>query len=263
MADTKRRKGRRLGPFRLGREYRDDAALDFTRLGPFYEARNVRTGAPSWVLLPGPHVRWKPTGNWTVRATCNASPFYVALEVERSPTRSSLKDLGQLMDLLTSVSLRAKYIGRMRRHLTSGARRQKRREEGLTLLACGFAAGLAVLGLFLGVRFWRASPEAPASPKPATAGVALQAVAESQATSLAAKFEEGASSIAYPMPDKPFSNQSKAPCEEDEVQINGGCWVELAKRPPCAKQHAEYRGKCYLPVSAGPKIPREPRSIQP
>lgn len=46
-----------------------------------------------------------------------------------------------------------------------------------------------------------------------------------------------------------------------EVEINGGCWVELARRPPCYGKQAEYRGKCYLPVSARSRDTREPRSL--
>ncbi len=49
-----------------------------------------------------------------------------------------------------------------------------------------------------------------------------------------------------------------------EVEIHGGCWVELAKRPPCYENQAEYGGKCYLPVSARSRDKkREPQSLQP
>ncbi|HYO55216.1 MAG TPA: hypothetical protein VEU50_20720, partial [Archangium sp.] len=62
---------------------------------------------------------------------------------------------------------------------------------------------------------------------------------------------------------KPFIDQAKAPCipNEGEVEINGGCWVELAKRPPCYEKHAEYKGKCYMPVSASSRGTREPQSL--
>jgi hypothetical protein len=48
-----------------------------------------------------------------------------------------------------------------------------------------------------------------------------------------------------------------------EVELNGGCWVALEKRPPCYDDQAEYQGKCYLPVSARSRKPREPQSLQP
>jgi hypothetical protein len=72
----------------------------------------------------------------------------------------------------------------------------------------------------------------------------------------------GPAVIAYPLPEKPFSDQAKAPCHPnlDEVEINGGCWVTLERRPPCRDNQAEYQGKCYLPVSARS---RKPQSVQP
>ncbi len=56
---------------------------------------------------------------------------------------------------------------------------------------------------------------------------------------------------------------NKASCipHEGEVEINGGCWVALEKRPPCFNSQAEYKGKCYLPVSARSRNTREPRSL--
>ncbi|HEX5751764.1 MAG TPA: hypothetical protein VFZ09_36430 [Archangium sp.] len=267
MADTKRGKVRRLGPFRLGRVHENVDVLEFTRLGPIYEARNERTGAAAVVLVPGPHVGWKPTEDWTVRATCSASSSYVALEVEQGPSRSQLKDLSKLLDLLTLASLRMKYMAPVQRHLTSGARPPKRkaaaRRRGWPVVAYGLAVGIATLVLFVGVDSWRAKTGAPKGTQPVAAGVAVQAVVENRAPTLADTIDEGASIIAYPLPGKPFSDQAKAPCEDDEVQINGGCWVELARRPPCSKNQAEYEGKCYLPISARSRKPRQPQSLHP
>ncbi len=71
--------------------------------------------------------------------------------------------------------------------------------------------------------------------------------------------------LAYPLPAQPFSDQAKAPCnpKKGQVDINGGCWVKLARNPPCYEDQAEYQGKCYLPVSARSQKPREPRTLQP
>ncbi len=68
--------------------------------------------------------------------------------------------------------------------------------------------------------------------------------------------------IAYPLPDKPFSNQARPPCRTnaDHVASNGGCWMEIARRPPCHEEQAEYEGKCYIPVM---KAPRRPQSLSP
>jgi hypothetical protein len=71
------------------------------------------------------------------------------------------------------------------------------------------------------------------------------------------------SAITYPLPKKPFRNQAKTPCmpRKGEVEINGGCWIALEKRPPCYEDQAEHQGKCYMPVAERPKP--EPSAIQP
>ena len=96
-------------------------------------------------------------------------------------------------------------------------------------------------------------------------GVVVQVVEESRAPTLVDTGDEGPAGIAYPLPAKPFSDQAKAPCKPNrsEVEINGGCWLALEKRPPCGEDFAEYQGKCYVPVSARSRKPREPQSIQP
>ncbi|KFA93102.1 hypothetical protein [Archangium violaceum] len=83
------------------------------------------------------------------------------------------------------------------------------------------------------------------------------------ATTLVQTEDPNSSGITYPLPAKPFGNQAKAPCKprKGEVEINGGCWVALEKRPPCYDDQAEYQGKCYLPVAERPKP--EPSAIQP
>jgi hypothetical protein len=87
--------------------------------------------------------------------------------------------------------------------------------------------------------------------------------AEINAPRLANVDESYEGPIAYPLPSKPFKDQAAAPCrpKAGEVEINGGCWVELAWRPPCTELQAEFQGKCYLPTSK--KQDREPRSSHP
>lgn len=54
---------------------------------------------------------------------------------------------------------------------------------------------------------------------------------------------------------------AKAPCKpwEGEVEINGGRWVALEKKPPCLEYQAEHQGKCYLPALRS----REPQTLDP
>ncbi|WP_276203642.1 transposase [Hyalangium minutum] len=71
-------------------------------------------------------------------------------------------------------------------------------------------------------------------------------------------FPEG---IAYPMPEKPFKEQSKPPCVEGrEEEVRGGCWIPHAKTAPCSRGTAELQGKCYVPVK---KPDPAPTSVQP
>ncbi|QRK08812.1 hypothetical protein JQX13_01105 [Archangium violaceum] len=102
------------------------------------------------------------------------------------------------------------------------------------------------------------------TPRPVTQEVAVQPVVVRPAPVLINKAAVGQRPIAYPLPQKPFTDQAKAPCipNEGEVEINGGCRVALEKRPPCYDKQAEYRGKCYLPASASSRNTREPRSLR-
>lgn len=71
--------------------------------------------------------------------------------------------------------------------------------------------------------------------------------------------------IAYPLPAKAFNDQATAPCASrlGEVEINGACWLELAKQVPCfMESQAEYKGKCYIPVSKL-RPARPPTSVEP
>jgi hypothetical protein len=89
-----------------------------------------------------------------------------------------------------------------------------------------------------------------------------RAIAAHRAPALINKAAVGQAPIAYPLPKAPFVDQAKTPCKpnEGEVEINGGCWVALKKRPPCYESQAEYKGECYLPVSASSRK-REPQSL--
>jgi hypothetical protein len=96
MTDATKKKGGRLGPFQLGRRCKHAAA----ELGHIHEARNVQTGAPAMVMLPGPRPTWRPRKTWQVRASFQATPPFIALEVERAPASGRLAELADLLTLL-------------------------------------------------------------------------------------------------------------------------------------------------------------------
>lgn len=261
MADAKRGKAGRLGPYRLGRRYglMDPEMED---LGRLHEAHNMLTDSPALVLLPGPSASGVPEEDWTLLVKVQASPPYVAVDVKEAPASGEPAELAGLFEVLTRMMERVEWSDETRRHM--------RQQEGRGLrrgVLYGVGMSVAALGLFLLVTHGRTHTESQSGEQHATTGAAVQAVKERQgAPSLVNTGDVGPAVIVYPLPAKPFSDQAKAPCKSnlDEVELNGGCWMELAKRPPCGENYAEYQGKCYVPVSASSRSrKREPQSILP
>ena len=144
---------------------------------------------------------------------------------------------------------------RVRAHLAGGRARRWGRWVPRAV------AGFAVLALGLGV--WMHAASGPKHVEPLSPSVDAQGSVQLDAPKLINTEDSQTASINYPLPKAPFRNQAKAPCKAklDEVEINGGCWVELARRPPCTEDQAEYQGKCYLPVSKDRG--HLPQSVQP
>lgn len=259
MADAKRGKEGMLGPYRLGRQH-ESKGPEMEDLGRLYEARNVRTGAPALVMLPGPSASGEPEEDWTVRVTSQARPPYVAVDVEQAPATGGPAALAGMFEVLTRMMERMEWSDEARGHLMRQPEgRGKRWAAGVVGMS------VAVLVLVLMVAHWRAYTESQHGEQHEASRVAMQVTEESRAPMLVDTGDMDPSVIAYPLPAKPFSDQAKAPCKPNlhEVEVNGGCWLELALRPPCGENYAEYQGKCYVPVSARSRKPREPQSIQP
>ncbi|WP_309892574.1 hypothetical protein [Archangium sp.] len=249
MADAKHGKDGLLGPYQLGRRH-ESRNPELDDLGRFYEARNVNTGKSALVLLPGPSA--EPEEDCVLRVTVRSKPPYVAVDMEQVPATSGPAELAGLFEVLTRMLERVEWSDEMRRHMT---RQSESRLKGWTT----GGVGVALLVLFLVAAHGWAHTESPRGGPHEVGGVAAQA---SGARTLVVTGEVDAAAIAYPLPAKPFSDQAKAPCHPrlDEVEINGGCWVTVERRPPCRDNQAEYQGKCYLPVAA--RL-RTPQSLQP
>jgi hypothetical protein len=258
MADAKRGKAGMLGRYRLGRR-QESTGPELDDLGRLHEARNEHTGAPATLLLPGPSASGVPEEDWTLRVKVRASPPYVSVDLEEVPATCEPAALAGLFEVLTRTMERMEWSDEMRGHL-------KRQSEGRLKRWGAGAVGMSVtvLVLLLLVAHWRAYTERQRGEQHATAG-AVQAGEERRAPTLVDTGDTGPAVIAYPLPAKPFSDQAKAPCKSNlhEVEVNGGCWLELALRPPCGENYAEHQGKCYVPVSARSRKPREPQSIHP
>jgi len=267
MADAKHGKDGRLGPYRLGRRH---GSKD-PEMGRLYEAHNVHTDAPALVLVPGPGEGGAPEEDCQVRVTAQARPPYVALEVEQAPATGGLAELAGLFEVLTRVMERMEWSDEARRHLTHPPEgRLKRWAAGARrVLGKGVNPGVALLivtlVLLMVAAHVGASRESQRGEQHEAGGVAVKVEEDRRAPTLVDTGDVCPMGIAYPLPAKPFSDQAKAPCKlnRSEVELNGGCWLELAKRPPCEEDFAEYQGKCYVPVSARSRKPREPQSIQP
>jgi hypothetical protein len=253
MTATMKKRGTRLGPFQLGRRCKHAAA----ELGHIHEARNVETGASALVMMPGP--RRAPRKNWQVRISFRTRPPFFVLEMEQAPASGSLVELAGLLTLLIAGLDAVGSNARTRAHLTREPMGPWLRRPRVKALA---AAGLAVLAL--GGSFWLGTGSqsmGSSTPPPSAPGLGEWADARLPSGFLSDGPQGSPTGIAYPLPDKPFLNQHRPPCrtKSSHVAINGGCWVELAHRPPC-DESAEYQGKCYLPVI---KTPRPPQSVSP
>jgi hypothetical protein len=219
-------------------------------LGRLYEARNNETGNPALVLMPGPKGDLRAEEHWQVRATANVTPPYLALEVERAPAGGQPRQLTWMLERWAAALVRIDDRPEVRAHLTGGAREPRPHPAG-RLGSPGGALALAAL-LALAVALW---PRTTVHPQEGHSQE-VQSMAEKPIfTGLSDRPVTGLEG--FPMPDKPFAEQKKAPCDAlvGEVELRGGCWLELTRRPPCPKGSAEYQGKCYVAVGAAPRAP--------
>lgn len=234
----------RVGPYRVRRRYRGAGQ----GAGRVYEAVHAETARPAVLAAPGPAEEWKPEAEWTVRASAGLHPPHISLEVEKAPAGGELAELTLLLHRLAGVVSRLEGRPDAAAHLAGRqvvARRQRRPRRVRWLLMSGSLA--AVL---LAVLLWPRHLDAPPSvPELADEGVLTDGAADTDGV------------IGRDLPRKAFKNQKKPPCNPAvETELAGGCWVELAARPPCADELYEAAGKCWMPVLTAP---RQPSSVLP
>lgn len=232
-----------LGPYHVTMRYRGIGG----GLGRLYEARNNETGNAALLLMPGPGGDLRALGDWQVRATANVTPPYLALELERAPESGQAKELTWMFDRWAAALGHIDALPHAQAHLTGGMTEPRKHPRGHFRWRGGGLA--AALLLALAVLLW---------PRPTVRNPpAEHALMEMETPSFAdATSESGASIMGFPMPDKPLDGQKKAPCtERSQKELRGGCWLELAERPPCPRGTAEYEGKCYIAVKAAPPVP--------
>lgn len=258
MSDTPEWDGGQLGPYRVGKRHRGTGL----GLGRLHQAHNTETGAPAVVLMPGRPGDWRPLGGWTVRATSESFPPFLALEVEQAPGNVSgaLQELTMMLQRLSTAMARLEdrpdaiaHLALAGQPLPPEPKPPEPRRRGLLTGAAAFAmASVAAAGVLL----WPRPPE-PIAP---TRAPALAAASLKEPFTFIDMEDGSLPVIGYPMPDGPIKGQRKPPCELPSVEIRGGCWVPLAYKPPCPRSTAEHGGQCYMPVSE--KRP-EPRALLP
>jgi hypothetical protein len=256
MSDTPEWDGGKLGPYFVGKRHRG-AGMG---LGRLYQAHNTETGAPAVVLMPGWPGDWRPLSGWTVRATSEGSPPFLALEVEQAPREDprALQELTMMLQRLGTAMARLEDRPDAYAHLTGQPRlpEQKPPKPHRRGLLTGVAAFAMAAVAATGVLLWPRPPEPTGAKHPP----ALSGAAPKEPVTLINMEDDAPSIIGYDLPDGPFKGQRKPPCKMPSVEIRGGCWVPLEYKPPCPISSAEYESKCYMPVSE--KKP-EPRALLP
>jgi hypothetical protein len=242
-------KGGGRGPFERGGAY-DEVGPD---LGCLHDAWDVETGKAVLQLLPTERVDWRPEGPWKVSLLCEPEPVTVTVRVEDAPASMPVPELADLLVLTGAAVTRVEDSARLRAHLASGQLPPR--------LAGGQHTGHVVaswMGLTLGLGVWLLASLSESQSRHIR-DEATETTSRQEASSLVDQAEAALTAPAYPLPNEPFLHQMAAPCPRRKavVEINGGCWVEIAQKPPCDDtEEAEYQGKCYMPVAKRKKLPQ-------
>jgi hypothetical protein len=248
-------------PFRMGRRYKEVGP----ELGRLYEAWQLGTGLPALMLLPGDRMDWRPEGVWRFEMSCQLEPLSIELALAQAPASAHVPDLVTVLALMKAAVERAENNPRLWAHFERGSSMplEKRipspRLEPHAWRGQALASGV-LFALVLGVclrdtrRLEQSEGHSPGAMDPAAV--------PTDAPDVIGPDESQTKVPAYPLPSAPFRNQAAAPCKtRGEVAINGGCWVELAQKPPCYENQAEHQGKCYMPV--GKPQGRLPQATEP
>ncbi|WP_076606255.1 hypothetical protein [Cystobacter fuscus] len=260
MADETHGKENRSGRFELGRSY-EEVEPD---LGRLHEAWHVETGMPALRLYPTDRVEWQPSGLWEVIVVCEASPIEpspasITMLVNGAPMAVPMTELADVFVLTSAALTRVEDNAGISAHLAPGLNGLQSQPHRPALPNSRQARGHVIAGLALALSGCLLTR--PHAPSERNDSFEEQIQQEAQSLVYFGNLDAQAV-LGYPLPEKPFRNQAVPPCPRKKsiVEINGGCWAELAHKPPCEEDQAEYQGKCYLP---GAKQQPVPRAVEP
>lgn len=248
MSDTVKWEGGKLGPYHVGKRYRNTGATD--RL---YAGHHVETGAPALLMIPDRLDDWNQRLDWTVRITGRRAPPFLALEVEGAPPFDdlALQELTLMVHRLGGGLSLLEDRPDAREHLTRQSVPLKRKHWARRGERMGAAAVMVAVLLS---SLWARRAETPESPF-------LEQVSMPDAMTYSDMEDNPFPVIGYAMPEKPFEEQKRPPCiPVTEVEIRGGCWAQHKMDAPCPPSTAEYQGHCYIPSRR--KTPK-PTAVQP
>ena len=256
MAD---KKDEGQGAFYLGKRFEEAEP----GLGRLHAAWHVETKHPALLLFPADEVQWSPRGTWEVRLDCQPKASTLSLTVVRSPDTPEVAELADLVVVMSAAVQRVEESPEAQTHLFGDAVNPVARAAWMSrrpgrLRAAIQGVALTGVALALGACLFLSR-----SPAPAVHTTAM--TSELDAPLLSSGDDSPPNTLSYRLPALPFRNQAIAPCKPKslEVEINGGCWMELAQKPPCADVVAEYQGKCFIPVSKERNKGRLPQSSEP
>jgi len=250
-----------VGPYRLEEQVPQD---DYSR-GPLYRATHETSGARALVRESAARDEGsaEPVADMRVRLISSASRGYDAMEVEQTPW-SVAPDRQSVESLVSTLEDAHKVVERMAHAYSAPSEPRPQRHLGL---AWGGVAAVFALAFTLGRLVPMSQspsgsvPVVSVAPAPMSQEVQTEATLPPKGISFRDVADGGLSIIAYPFPSKPYKGQKRPPCTPKiEMEINGGCWVPHALKPPCPEELHEYQGQCFtvavtaqpLPQSVGP-----------
>jgi hypothetical protein len=247
-----KRNSNQVGPYTVLRKLRGLA----DGVGRMYAACHTGTGIPALLVVPKGKGHFHPAGDWQLRACASTSPAYLALEMEQAPSAAPVKQLAAGLDALTCALEGLEDNPEAAEHLATlrsvrATRTGRARTPYWAALACGVLLATLVLVL-------RTDSVPPPQEPPAEAlALPVPLPAEPKASVLTGTVGPTARDD---MPKQPFKGQKLAPCDTPlEVEMLGGCWVEISAKSPCPQKAYEHKGRCYLPAF---EAPRENQSIR-